>query len=60
MPRNPLKAVQEAILNLKLQKLQKEEASLKIQGLPLERILAISKEKLDLRAKIDELSTPAT
>ncbi len=60
MPKNPLKAAREALLNLQLQKLQKEEASLKTQGFPLERILAISKEKLDLRAKIDELSTPAT
>lgn len=63
-PTNPLAAVQKAIRELRLRDLKKRESSIKLelnkQGLPLERILAINKELLDLRAKIDELSTPAT
>ncbi|MEI6323574.1 MAG: DNA primase [bacterium] len=63
-PSDPLAAVQDAINRLKLQNLKKRELSIKLElnksGLSLERILTINKEILDLRAKIDEISTPAT
>jgi DNA primase len=63
-PANPLTAVQKAIKELRLRDLKKRESSIKLelnkQGLPLERILDINKEILDLKAKIDELSRPAT
>jgi DNA primase len=63
-PTNPLPAVQKAIRELRLRDLKKRESSIKLelnkQGLPLERILSIHKEILDLKAKIDELSRPAT
>jgi DNA primase len=61
---DPLSAVRDAIRGLRLQNLKKEETLLKLElhhpGLSLERILIINKEILDLRAKIDELSAPAT
>lgn len=64
IPSNPLSAVQGAIRELRLRDLKKRETAIKLklyaQGLSLETILTINKEILDLRAKIDELSTPAT
>ena len=63
-PSDPLAAARDAIDRFKLQHLKKRELLIKLelnqQGLSLERILAINKEILDLRAKIDELFTPAT
>lgn len=64
IPSNPLSAVQGAIRELRLRDLKKRETAIKLklyaQGLSLETILTINKEILDLRARIDELSTPAT
>jgi len=64
VPENPLAAVQKAIRELHLRHLKKREQSitleLNIQGLPLERILALHKEVLDLRASMNDLSAPVS
>jgi DNA primase len=64
MPGSPLVAVQDAFRNLHLQLLKKQQQSagllLRTPGLNAEKMLAVQKEILDLQAKINDLSAPAT
>jgi DNA primase len=64
MPDSPLGAVQDAFRNLHLQLLKKRQQSagllLRTPGLAREKMLSVQKEILDLQAKINDLSAPAT
>lgn len=64
MPGSPLAAVQDAFLNLHLQLLKKQQQSagllLRTPGLSRDKMLSVQKEILDLQAKINDLSAPAT
>jgi DNA primase len=64
MPSSPLAAVQDAFRNLYLQLLKKQQQSagllLRTPGLTREKMLSVQKEILDLQAKINDLSAPAS
>ena len=64
MPGSPLAAVQDAFRNLHLQLLKKQQQSagllLRSPGLSSDKMLSVQKEILDLQAKINDLSAPAT
>jgi hypothetical protein len=64
MPGSPLAAVQDAFRNLHLQLLKKQQQSagllLRTPGLSSDKMLSVQKEILDLQAKINDLSAPAT
>jgi hypothetical protein len=64
IPNDPLAAAQKFLRGLRLNDLKKRETAIKLElekpGLSLSQILSVNKEILDLKARIDDLSTPAT